>query len=123
MSLHSDRFSDALTVLAGHGHIKKRLISAFDTYLSEIDDTALPPGARGPFSDLKGRMTRVAPANGEGAVCASVRKMSIPEADECARLLVGVYENLLRSGADLPEMQEVQTDQTEPVPAVLLKSL
>ena len=36
MTDHLDRFHAALTVLAGHGHIKQRLIRAFEDNLVDI---------------------------------------------------------------------------------------
>ena len=122
MPYHSERFGTALTVLAGHGHIKTRLIKAFEENLNDIDDAMLPGEAKSTFADLRVRMTRVAPLNGEGAVCASVRKMSIPEADECARTLVSVYEMLLRAG-DTPIPDAENSDDEQSVPAVLLKTV
>lgn len=122
MPYHSERFGTALAVLAGHGHIKTRLIKAFEENLHDIDDAMLPAKARTAFADLRVRLTRVAPLNGEGAVCASVRKMSIPEADECARTLVSIYEMLLRTG-DTPIPDAENSDDEQSVPAVLLKTV
>ena len=122
MPYHSERFGTALTVLAGHGHIKTRLIKAFEENLTDIDDAMLPGDAKSTFAELRGRMTRVSPLNGEGAVCASVRKMSIPEADECARTLVSVYAMLLKAG-DSPLPEAENSDDGQSVPAVLLKSV
>ena len=99
MPHHVDRFGTALSVLAGHGHIKNRLIQAFEDNLGDIEDDSLPRSIKQSFSRLRDRMTAVAPLNGEGPICASVRKMSIVEADECARMLVDIYGDLLRSKA------------------------
>jgi hypothetical protein len=41
-------------------------------------------------------MNQVAPLNGEGPICASVRKMSIDEADDCARRIVDLYGDMIR---------------------------
>ncbi len=123
MSHHADCFCAALTVLAGHGHIKQRLISAFEEHLRDIEPDALPLAVKETFADLRSRMTGVAPLNGEGEICASVRKMSIVEADACARGVVGIYAELARHHDDdevslpLPDADEVQ------VPAMLLKSV
>ncbi len=123
----SEQFGTALAVLAGHGDIKSRLIKAFDECLTDIEDATLPKAARQPFADLHRRVTRVSPLNGEGPVCASVRKMSIVEADECAQALVSVFTEVLRS--DRSRRGQVAAPQTEPaaddleVPAVLLKSV
>lgn len=123
MPYYSERFGTALTVLAGHGHIKTRLTRAFEENLNDIDDATLPTVIRDTFADLRLRLTRVPPANGEGAVCATVRKMSILEADECARMLVEVYESLLRSGDASVEPSDAGEEPAAAVPAVLLKSV
>jgi len=77
MSYHVDRFFAALSVLAGHGHIKQRLIRAYEDNLAEINEDELPVTAKQTFADLKQQMYRVSPLNGEGPICASVRKMSV----------------------------------------------
>ena len=84
MTDHLDRFHAALTVLAGHGHIKQRLIKAYEEYLVEIHEDELPIAMKQSFVDLRAEMHRVSPLNGEGPICASVRKMSLNEASECA---------------------------------------
>ena len=84
MSYHADRFYAAVAVLAGHGHIKQRLIKAYEDNLVAISEDELPIAVKQTFSDLKHQLNRVTPLNGEGAVCASVRKMSVDEAAEPA---------------------------------------
>ena len=42
MSYHVDRFFAAVSVLAGHGHIKQRLIKAYEDHLDEISEDELP---------------------------------------------------------------------------------
>ena len=123
----SEQFGTALAVLAGHGDIKSRLIKAFNECLIDVEDTALPKAARQSYVDLHRRVTSVSPLNGEGPVCASVRKMSIVEADECARTLVSVFAEVLRSdrarkARDAVSESEPAADAIE-VPAVLLKSV
>jgi hypothetical protein len=44
-------------------------------------------------------MTRMRPQNGECPVTATVRKMSIGEADACAARIVGLLDALHRTGA------------------------
>ena len=77
MTNHVERFHAALTVLAGHGHIKQRLIKAYEENLVDINDDELPITLKQPFADLRLQMHSVSPLNGEGPICASVRKMSI----------------------------------------------
>ena len=44
MTDHVDRFYAALLVLAGHGHVKQRLIKAFEEHLTEIHEDDLQIG-------------------------------------------------------------------------------
>ena len=118
-----ERFGCALSVLAGHGDIKNRLIQAFEENLSDLDEHALPSAVKLEFRNLRGKMTSVAPLNGEGPICASVRKMSVVEADECARMVVGIYGKLLRiDEAEESEAGEVAVEAAN-VPPILLKSV
>ncbi len=45
-------------------------------------------------------MNQVEPLNGEGPICASVRKMSIGEADECAQRILDLYSDMVRVSLD-----------------------
>lgn len=123
MPHYSERFGTALSVLAGHGDIKSRLTKAFDEHLNDIDDATLPGPVQRMFCDLRERMTSVAPANGEGPVCASVRKMSIVEADSCARTLVDLYSIVLTSDRPIGVVEQPVAEDAPAVPAVLLKTV
>ena len=122
MTNHVERFHAALTVLAGHGHIKQRLIKAYEENLVAINDDELPVSMKQAFADLRREMHGVTPLNGEGAICASVRKMSFDEASECAASVVTLYGQIARLQDDtqaslaLPELDE------ERVPPFLVKS-
>ena len=122
MSYHVDRFYAAVSVLAGHGHIKQRLIKAYEDNLGEISEDELPSSLKQTFSNLKHQMHRVSPLNGEGPICASVRKMSVDEASECAVSVVSLYGELLRlnDGADVALPLDGQ--EPEVVPPFLVKS-
>ena len=72
-----DRFHAAISVLCGHGDIKQRLVAAYQENLAPIEDIELPPDLQETFAELRSLLRRVAPLNGEGAVRASVRKMSL----------------------------------------------
>ena len=122
MSNHVKRFHTAITVLAGHGQIKKRLVKAFDQNLSTIDDAELPTTVRESFIDLRRLMTRVAPLNGEGAICASVRKMSVTEADECAHRMIELYAEMIRHQDDVQEPLPLKVEQQTGVPPFLVKA-
>jgi len=120
---HVDRFHAALTVLAGNGHVKQRLIKAFGEYLADIHEDELPVAMREPFADLRSAMHRVSPLNGEGPICASVRKMSLDEAGNCAAQVVDLYGDLLRSVDDAQiGLSSAADDQTR-IPPFLVKSV
>ena len=57
MSNQVNRFYTAVSVLAGHGLIKQRLIKAFEDNLAHIDDDAIPVSARESFSAVTYSMT------------------------------------------------------------------
>ena len=118
-----DSFHAALTVLAGHGHIKQRLIKAYEENLVGICEDELPITSRQPFADLRRQMHGVTPLNGEGPICASVRKMSFEEASQCAASVVTLFGEISRAREEsvialpLAEGEEVR------VPPFLVKSV
>jgi hypothetical protein len=122
MSYHVDRFYAAVSVLTGHGHIKQRLIKAYEDNLSEISEDELPTSLKKAFSDLKRQMHRVSPLNGEGPICASVRKMSVDEAAECAVSVVSLYGQLSRLDSGEDNVLPLDAQETEIVPPFLVKS-
>ena len=123
MADHHDRFHAALTVLAGHGHIKQRLIKAFEEYLVEIHEDELPIAMKQSFADLRVEMHRVTPLNGEGPICASVRKMSLDEASECAGRIVTFYGVIAGSRDDLQASLPLNDGDEVRVPPFLIKSV
>lgn len=122
MSYHVDRFFAAISVLAGHGHIKQRLIAAYEDNLVDISEDELPISLKEPFADLKSRMYRVAPLNGEGPICASVRKMSVTEASECAAVVVSLYGGLANLGSGSGPALPLDDQDPARVPPFLVKS-
>ena len=123
MPNHVDRLFAAVSVLIGHGNIKQRLVHAFDDHLAGIETGTLPVALREPFADLKRLVTQVEPLNGEGTVCASVRKMSVHEAEECAKAMLRLYADLLRL-ADSVETMSLPGEQSVPaiIPPFLVKN-
>ena len=123
MTNHVDRFHAALTVLAGHGHIKQRLIRAYEDNLAAINEDELPVALKQSFADLRRQMHGVTPANGEGPICASVRKMSFVEASECAALIVTMFGEIarLRDDAEV-DLAHTDSDETR-VPPFLVKNV
>ncbi len=122
MTDHVSRFYAALTVLAGHGHIKQRLTKAFEENLVGIDEDELPIASKQPFADLRQSMSRFAPLNGESAICATVRKMSPEEATECASQIVSLYSDLVRQRDVVEVGLGLGEDKSAPVPPFLVKS-
>lgn len=120
MSHPIERFSAAVSVLAGNGHIKQRLIKAYEDNLLAVEDEDLPIPMKQKFADLQHLMMRVTPLKGESAIGASVRKMSLDEADRCAQLMVELYGGVVRltdSG-----QTALALDAQQPVPPFLVKS-
>ena len=123
MTNHVDRFHAALTVLAGHGHIKQRLMRAYEDHLVEIPEDELPIAMRQGFADLRREMHCVSPANGEGPICASVRKMSVQEASEAATTIVTLFRDVVRMADDTQtDLPLTDADETR-VPPFLIKSV
>ena len=122
MTYHVDRFYAAVSILAGDGHIKQRLMRAYQDNLDEISEEELPVELKAPFAKLRSRMHRVAPLNGEGPICASVRKMSVDEASDCAVSVVSLYGEVLRQSENLQDPLPLQ-DKTQKVPPFLVKSV
>ncbi len=122
MSYPVNSFHAAVSVLVGHGHIKQRLMSAYEDYLDAIDEDEVPQDRRNAFVEVQKAMHRVAPLNGEGSVCASVRKMSPVEAGDCAIAILSVYREMLRENDD--DTSEIQLDHENrrAVPPFLVKS-
>jgi hypothetical protein len=117
---HVDRFYAAVTVLAGDGHIKQRLMEAYTRHITGIHGSELPASLQEKFGELRQKMHSVAPLNGEGAICASVRKMSGPDAAECAVILVDLYTGLIRLG--VKGKRRPPEEPAQVVPAFLVKS-
>lgn len=118
-----DRFFAAVTVMAGDGHVKQRLVQAYEDNLQHIEEAFLPKEAREPFVELKRMMKSVAPLNGEGAIRATVRKMSAQDAAHCGQLMLELLAVLIRSaakgeGAKPPK----KADERPAVPPFLVRS-
>lgn len=123
MTNHADCFYAALTVLAGHGYIKQRLITAYEENLAEIDESEIPIALKQSFADLRQAMHRVSPHNGESRICASVRKMSVGEASEWAVRIAEMFAELMRSGSDPAVSLPIEDDIAPQVPPFLVKSI
>ena len=122
MSHQVDRFFAAISVLVAHGPIKQRLIKAYEQHLQDIEEDDLPVSVQGSFVALRRAMHCVSPSNGEGPICASVRKMSKIQADECARSIIQMYGGVIgHTGDALAPLPQVAEDRPR-VPPFLVKS-
>ncbi len=122
MSHQVDRFFAAISVLVAHGPIKQRLIKAYEQHLEEIEEDDLPVAVQGSFVALRRAMHRVSPSNGEGPICASVRKMSKIQADECARSIIEMYGGVVGHTGDTLAPLPLLAEEGPRVPPFLVKS-
>ena len=122
MSNHVDRFYAAVSVIASHGNIKQRLISAFEEHLADIEDAELPAAIRKKFLRLRAMVTGVEPLNGEGHIRATVRKMSVVEADECSRKMLDLYTDMVHLEGELVD-GPINIGDKPRIPPFLIKSL
>ncbi|MGI9201596.1 MAG: hypothetical protein ACR2QL_11090 [Woeseiaceae bacterium] len=123
MTYPVDNFHAAASVLVGHGHIKQRLMRAFEDHLDAIDEDEVPEGRRRAFVEIQKSMHRVAPLNSEGSVCASVRKMSSVEAGDCAIKILAIYREMLKDSEDDSVELRLDHENRKAVPPFLLKSV
>jgi len=75
---------------------KQRLTDAFTRHLLDLPAEEMPGDLRQDFEALRLSMTRVRPLQGESPVAATVRKMSIGEADACAARIIALLDSLHR---------------------------
>ena len=123
MSYHVEHFYTAVSVLTGDGHIKQRLIKAYEENLVEINEDELPISIMQSFADLRRQMHSVTPLNGEGPICASVRKMSFDEASECAASVVTLFGVVSRMQDDTQVALPLNDSEEARVPPFLVKSV
>lgn len=81
---------------------KQRLTDAFTRHLLDLPAEEMPGDLRQDFEALRLSMTRVRPLQGESPVAATVRKMSIGEADACAARIIALLDSLHRTMAVAP---------------------
>jgi hypothetical protein len=96
--------------------IKQRLVSAYRRHLTTLPVDNLPAEVRESFIHVMSTLQCVEPLRGEDAVAASVRKLSIQEADDCAALIVEIYGvtcrallNLNRPSATLVQLPQANS--------------
>ncbi len=95
--------------------IKQRLVNAYRRHLQSIRADHLPAEVRESFAHVMDALQCVRPLRGEDAVCASVRKLSNQEADDCSALIVEIYGETCRAllNANRPSATVTQLHNTD----------
>jgi hypothetical protein len=100
--------------------IKQRLVCAYRRHLASLPEDQLPNDVRESFAYVMASLNGVRPLRGEDAVAASVRKMSIQEADECAALIVEIFGvtcksllNSARSSAAVVQLHSLDRESSD----------
>jgi uncharacterized protein YecA (UPF0149 family) len=94
--------------LAKSSALKQRLTDAFTRHLIDLPTQDLPGEVRLDFEALRQSMTRIRPQHGECPVAATVRKMSIGEADACAARIIALLDTLHRTSLAAPSKSNGQ---------------
>jgi hypothetical protein len=113
----NSRLEAAALSMTGPGSIKDRLLSAYCSHLEEVQQSDLPGALGAQFAEMSEALHRVPGLPGEGAVKASVRKLSNEEARRYAELVVRLY------GMYAGMTQQIANARTGRSPAPLLKFL
>lgn len=114
MSHLTGRFAGAVRTLIGDGPVKQRLDRAYTEHLQDLQETELPVGLRGSFSELQAALSRVSPVGNESRVRANVQKMSASEAGSHAGTIVKLYVELVAQGERAEPLKVVSTDKKPP---------
>ncbi len=116
MSHLAERFESAVLTLVGDGPVKHRLAHAFTANLEDVEDGELPEELRSSFSDLRAALHREAPLGTEPCVVATVRKMSVADADRHASSIVRIYGDLVRASGSRERLAVVNGKGTKRTP-------
>ncbi|SVB14805.1 uncharacterized protein METZ01_LOCUS167659 [marine metagenome] len=119
MSYLSERFEVAIFALVGEGSIKQRLAEAYIEHLGDLDSKEFPSDLRQDFTVLYDALHRVNPGGKDSCVRASIRKMSVVEADVHAEMIVKLYSELLRNGRVNSPLSVVSKKEDKPLPRFL----
>jgi hypothetical protein len=95
-----DCFHFATLELVRSAPIKQRLVSAYRRHLAALPPEHVPDEVRGSYVRVTRALCGVQPLRGEDAVVASVRKMSLQDADDCAALIVEIFGIMCRRHAE-----------------------
>ena len=91
--------------------------------MADIDEDDLPIAVKQSFTDLRCEMHRVTPSHGEGPICASVRKMSLDQAGDCAGRIATVFAEVARCQGDTASAAPLGTKDEKHVPPFLVKTV
>lgn len=125
MSQLADRFQSAVVDLVADGSVKARLARAWCRHLNDLEDEVLPDELRTVFADLRESLYQHRPIGGESAVEATVRKMSVREAERHATSILTLLSRLMREHSTGERLKVVSGGQAaaaavhEPAPAFL----
>ncbi|MCH8945277.1 MAG: hypothetical protein IH910_10895, partial [Proteobacteria bacterium] len=99
------------------------LVKAYEENLAVIEVEDLPIAVKQSFADLRHMMSRVdSVVKREGRICASVRKMSVEEADECAHKIIDLYTDMIRYSDNAQESLPLQFRDQPAIRPFLAKS-
>jgi len=92
-----EKFQGATLTLVGSRPIKDRLLDAYRNHLVHVREEELPKELRMDFRAVAHALTREAPViRGEDALRATVRKLSVAEADNVALEVVKLFSAVAR---------------------------
>jgi hypothetical protein len=101
--------------LAQGGTVKDRLAEAFRQHLSELDVLQVPEPYRVEFASMCLAMTREVPLPRESPIRASIRKMSMEEAQRYAALIVRVFGAAARASQAAPAARSAPPPYSPPL--------
>ena len=96
--------------------IQQRVVCADRRNRSSLAEDPGPEEIRDAFEQVMRSLCGVQPLRGEDAVAASVRKMSNQEADDCATLIVEMFDQMCKTHVNAPRSNTVV--QLHPVDCV-----
>jgi hypothetical protein len=110
MNALSNRFFLAITLCTSDRAIKPRLAQAWIEQLDEITPAELPSSIRKDFIQLRKCMYAETPLANEHAAQASIRKISVKQAVEHARVITAMFRELAtanETGMDITHKSEM----------------
>jgi hypothetical protein len=103
-----EHFQEAMLVLVRAGTIKDRVGEAYREHLAHLSEDDLPRELREEFCALRWVLTREHPLRGEDAARATLRKMSLAEAEAVALTMAQLFVALPRGATGLRHLASAQ---------------